>query len=526
MPEESKEPARVFGSCLIDLVRARARATPSQLFALDERGVSLDYADLARMSEEMAAGLIKWGIGRGAVVAWQLPTWIEAMILSVALSRLGAIQVPLIPSYRAREVGFILDQSRAQFYIAPQTWGGFDFETMFAELANPQVKGHLLDAKRRDFPFAPAAGLYPFPAPEGVDDARWLYYSSGTTGSPKGARHSDATLLGTLNTMFEMLEPGLGDRSSLVFPFAHIGGLVWLLAGLAAGSTHLVVERFDPSTTIPFLAANRATLIGTGTPFNLAYLEAQRELAKTNPGKRLFPEVRCFMSGATPKPPHLHSAMRDECGGIGIVSSYGMTEAPMLTAVGPKGPQAKLATTEGRAAGGASLAILDAAGHVLDPGVIGEIVAKGPQICRGYVDPDLGGVMSEDGWLHTGDLGFLDAEGYLTVTGRLKDIIIRNGENIAAKEIEDLLFALDKVKDVSVVGLAHPKTGEQVCAVLVCDQDADPLTFEEMVEYLRGRDLMIQKIPERLEIVDALPRNAAGKVRKVDLQARFGSEAP
>jgi cyclohexanecarboxylate-CoA ligase len=310
----------------------------------------------------------------------------------------------------------------------------------------------------------------------------------------------------------------------MVFPFAHIGGVVWLLTSFVCGSAHLVVESFNAETTIPMLAANDVTLAGTGTPFNLAYLQAQRELTASSPGARLFPRVRGFMSGASPKPPTLHADLRDELGGTGILSSYGMTEAPIVTFCGPHASEAHRASTEGKASPGVDLKVLTADGTPARPGEPGEIRLKGPQLCRGYLDASLNeDAFDQDGYIKTGDLGTLDEEGFLTIVGRLKDVIIRNGENISAKEIEDLLFAHPAVRDVAVIGLPDPRVGERCCAVVALDESKGSFGFEEMVTFLKSHDLMVQKLPEQLEILDSVPRNAAGKVLKEQLRNQFSA---
>lgn len=513
------------GRSLWELVERRAEATPTALFGIDERGRSLQFDEFAAAAGRVAAGLAERGVGEGTVVAWQLPSWLESMVMATALTRLGALQVPLIPSYRAREVGYILKEVDAELVVVPTVWRGVDYRQLVSDALSGDRLAQILalDPADRSLPEGDPAALAPpsAPPPPGEAPVRWLYYTSGTTASPKGARHTYDTLLGGVRCMLALLEPTSSDRNSMVFPFAHIGGMVWLVTGLMAGSTHLLAEAFDPATTIPMLAANGVTLAGTGTPFNLAYLQAQRELAARQPGARLFPGVRLFMSGAAPKPPHLHAELQAEFG-AGIVSSYGMTEAPVLTYCGPHAPDDRRASTEGKAGPGVDLRIADAAGAPLPPGHEGEVRVKAPQVCRGYVDPALGTEAFDDaGYLRTGDLGVLDAEGFLTITGRLKDVIIRNGENISAKEIEDLLFLHPRVRDVAVIGLPDRRTGERACAVVVLDDPKDPPTLEELTGFLRSYDLMVQKLPEQLELVDGLPRNPAGKVLKQDLQARY-----
>src|SRR5690606_38167324 len=204
-------------------------------------------------------------------------------------------------------------------------------------------------------------------------------------------------------------------------------------------------------------------------------------------------------------------------------SGYGLTEAPILTMNHRDADDRILAETEGPAVRGVRFRIVTVDGKEAEPGDEGEVRAKGPQVTVGYTDPSLdAAAFDEDGWFRTGDLGTLDADGNLTITGRLKDVIIRKGENISAKEVEDLLFTHPGVADVAVVGLPDPETGERACAVVVPAPGAEPLTFDEMREHLLGAGLITRKLPEQLEIVDALPRNASGKVVKFELQRRFG----
>ena len=524
------DPSRT-GQGFWELLVARAAATPDAALVIDERGRQVTFAGYKDRAEVVAAGLADRGVGEGSVVVWQLPTWIESFVLMGALVRLGATQVPLIPSYRAREVSFIIRQTGAELFVVPSPWKKFDYPDMARAIAR-EVDGLdvlLVDAEDRELPTGDPSRLAPVPpSPAAAEDfpIRWVYFTSGTTASPKGTRHTEATLFGAVAGMVAMLEPGPGDRSSMVFPFAHIGGVVWLLTSFVCGSTHLLVESFNAETTIPMLAANGVTLAGTGTPFNLAYLQAQRELTASSPGTRLFPLVRGFMSGAAPKPPTLHADLRDELGGTGILSSYGMTEAPIVTFCGPHASEAHRASTEGKASPGVDLKVLTADGSLAKPGEPGEIRLKGPQLCRGYLDTSLNDdAFDEDGYIKTGDLGTLDEEGFLTIVGRLKDVIIRNGENISAKEIEDLLFAHPAVRDVAVIGLPDPRVGERCCAVVALDESKGAFGFEDMVTFLKSHDLMVQKLPEQLEILGSIPRNVSGKVLKEQLRQQF-SAAP
>jgi non-ribosomal peptide synthetase component E (peptide arylation enzyme) len=212
--------------------------------------------------------------------------------------------------------------------------------------------------------------------------------------------------------------------------------------------------------------------------------------------------------------------------GVGILSGYGSTEAPILTMGGINDPSEKLAMTEGRAAlNEVDIRVVGGDEEVLDRGQAGELRIRAPQLFRGYVDADLDEpAFDENGYFRTGDLGLIDQDGYLIVTGRLKDIIIRKGENIPAGEVENLLHAHPKVLDVAVIGLPDPTTGERCCAVVTCGDAEGAIRFDEMKTFLIDQGLMIQRVPEQLEIVDVIPRNATGKIAKHDLRERFGRQ--
>jgi cyclohexanecarboxylate-CoA ligase len=544
---------------LWSLVERRANATPMAPMLVDEAGSRLSFGAYHAACLRVAAGLhARYGIEDGTVVSWELPTWPEAVVLVGALARLGAVQNPIVPIYRSREVGFVVEQCRARMLVVPPRWRDFDYEAMACEIAarRPQSAPlHVLVVERgRGLPEGDPASLPPFvpwrngaeqshrtnrgsvsaslgPAGAGASatiDAdqpnsppmRWVFYTSGTTADPKGACHSDVAVLAPALAMCEAFHASAEDAAALVFPFTHIGGIGILAMALISGCRLLSTERFDPATTIPFLAAEGVTLAGSGTPFHLAYLAAQR----AQPGTPLFSKVRAFVGGGAPKPPQLHYEMRRELGGVGIVSGYGLTECPILSMASVDDPDDKLAMTEGRAVWGVSVRIVGSDGRVLPAGEVGELRVKAPQLMRGYLDASLDAeAFDEEGWFGSGDLAYLDADGYVVITGRLKDVIIRKGENISAKEVEDLLYEHPKVADVAVVGLPDPATGERACAVVVPEQGVEPPSLDELAAFLRDRGLRVQAIPEQLEIVEALPRNPAGKVVKHELRRRFAS---
>ena len=515
------EPATPFTDMTLwRLIERRAGETPDPQMVVDERGFSLSFAEYRETAERVAAGLYERGVRADTVVSWQLPTWIDAMVLVAALARLGAVQNPLVPIYRAREVRFIVRQIGARYLIVPSVWRGFDYRSMACEIAAELGDIEVIVSDRSLPKGDPATLPPPPPVPATVDDApvRWIYYTSGSTADPKGARHTDPGLAAAAMAFHQRLGLSARDRIALVFPFSHIGGSNFLFSGLMTGCTYICSDVFDATATGELLARERVTIAGTGTPFFLAYLAAQR----AHPDRPLFPHLRACNGGGGPKPAGLHYDIKRELGGAGIISGYGLTEAPVIAMNDLGARDEQLAQSEGRPAPGVEMRIIAFDGHECGPGEEGEIRAKAPQLMVGYVDEALHADAFDDaGFLRTGDLGHYDEDGYVTISGRVKDIIIRKNENISAKEIEDLLYEHPKVAEVAVIGLPDADLGERCCAVVVPRDERDPLTLTEMVEYLKTTGLMMQKIPEQLEIVQSLPRAPAGKVLKLDLKRAF-----
>lgn len=502
---------------LWELVELRAATTPEAEMLVDESGNRMTFVEYKLACEVMAAGLHDQGVDKGDVVTWELPTWLDTVVLASALGRLGATQNPIMSIYREREVGFCVRQTRATLLITPGATASFDFAAMAEKLAAEVPGLRSLTVERGDFPSGDPMTLPPVPESDGTD-VRWLCYTSGTTADPKGAKHTDFSICAIAGTMAERLDVQAGDRPALVFPFPHIGGMTWLFSCLQTGSTLLLDSAFSPATTVPFLSRERCTHPGAGTPFHMAYLAAQQ----ANPETPLFRHVKNFPGGGAPKPPTLHRDMKRVFGGSGVVSGWGLTEAPILTMGAATDPDDKLAASEGRAMPGVDLRAVRADGTIARRGEEGELRAKAPQLMLGYVDSALDGdAFDELGYFRTGDLGVIDEDGYVIISGRLKDVIIRHGENISAKEVEDLLFQHERVQDVAVIGLPDPVTGERACAVVAVTPGAAPLDLGEMHRYLRGEGLRTIAIPEQLEIVDSIARNPSGKITKNVLRERL-----
>ena len=255
-------------------------------------------------------------------MSWALPTRLESLVLCGALARLGAVQNPILPSYREREIGFVARQTGARLLIVPGVWRGFDYGEMAQELAGEGAGFDVLIADP-GLPESDPVALPPAPSDDTA--TRWIFYTSGTTADPKGARHSDRSLRAAACGMVRVLDLAADDRVALVFPITHVGGACWLMAALESGCAHIAVEIFDPKATVELLARHGVTQAAAGTVFHQAYLTAQRE----GGGERVFPRVRAFPGGGAPKPPQLHYDLKREMGGVGIVSGYGLTECPV-----------------------------------------------------------------------------------------------------------------------------------------------------------------------------------------------------
>jgi cyclohexanecarboxylate-CoA ligase len=514
-------PPIYYAESLWDLVERRAAVSAAKCMLVDQDDREITFGQFRDRCLAVAAGLHTMGIGPGSPVSWQLPSRIETVVLSMALARLGAVQNPVIHIYREREVAFALRQTGAGHFFVPGEWRGFDYLAMARTVAAGLDPAPQLHVVVDDLPEGDPATLPPPPPARSADDIRWIYYTSGTTSEPKGVRHSDRTLLTGGQGLAISLEMSEDDVGSIAFPFAHIAGPDYLVMVLAHGLSTVIVDAFVPDQAVAVFRRHGATMVGGSTAFYQAFLNEQRK----EPGEPVIPSLRIMSGGGAPMPPEVFFEVGREMG-VKVAHGYGMTEIPMITMGSPSDSDEQLANTVGRPVHGAEIKVVTLDGSVADVDQDGEIRVRGPMVCKGYTDPILTAEsFDEEGYFRTGDVGHVRPDGHVVLTGRLKDIIIRKGENISAKEVEDLLYAHPKVGDVAVVGLPDPERGERVCAVVETAAGADPISFEEMVEHLRSAGLMTQKIPEQLEVVEALPRNQTlNKVLKYKLREELGKK--
>jgi acyl-CoA synthetase (AMP-forming)/AMP-acid ligase II len=476
--------------------------------------------DLVTEADRVAGSLQGLGVRPGDVVAVQLGSTYEGAVAQAAVALCGAVLLPVVLIYGPRELGFILRQSGAVALILPASSRGRPHAAeLLASMARPPGLRTVITVGEGSgvdggVPFADLGGRLarPFAAPRLDRDARaMLVYTSGTTADPKGVQHSHRTLLA------EVFSPTVARdvRQLALFPAGHVAGLLGLMRVLVHGSPTVVQETWDPARAAALVDEHGLTY-GVGAPVMLAGLLDQRAN-----GTATLATLREFMVGAANVPPAL--VHRAEAAGLPAYRCYGSSEHPTISTGIADDPLTKRATTDGRLIAGNEVRLVDDAGNDVPDGAEGEIASRGGELFLGYTDPALDRDAFLPGrWFRTGDLGRLDADGYLTVTDRKKDIIIRGGENISSKEVEDVLAEHPAVLEAAAIGVPDERLGERVCAVVVLAAGRT-LDLDEVREHFAAAGLAKQKTPERVEVATELPRTPAGKVQKFVLRRRYAS---
>ena len=479
----------------------------------------LSYADIDDLSNRLAAALRARGIGRGDVVSFQLPNWWEFSILHLACLKLGAISNPLMVIFRERELRFMLGLAESKILVVPASFRGFDYAAMadnlrqhLPNLAHVFVVGRdgadgfarLLEHPAPGTPFTPADG-------PGPDEVIQLLYTSGTTGEPKGVMHSSNTMLSNLEYFAERLGLGVDDVIHMPSPLAHqLGFMYGIVLPIMLGGTAILQDIFSAPEMARQIRDEGATFTMGATPF----LNDLTEHVATS--GQATPSLRVFVSAGAPIPRALVAKARQTLGAA-VISAWGMSENGAVTTTKLDDGEEKATTTDGCTLPGIELRIVDAEGASVPTGQDGQLQVRGCSNFIGYLKrPELN-PNDPDGWFDTGDLARMDADGYIRIAGRSKDIIIRGGENIPVVEVEGLLFRHPAVAEVAIVGFSDARLGERACAFVRLREGAS-LTLSEITAYLEAQRMARQYMPERLEILPELPRTPSGKIQKFKLR--------
>jgi cyclohexanecarboxylate-CoA ligase len=480
---------------------------------------AVTYREILREAEGLAAGLHALGLTAGDVVSFQLPNWIEAAAVDLAASLLGLVVNPIVPIYREHETTAILKDCGARVLFIPDTYRKFDHLAMARSMGKncPELEHIVVVKPAGDPPHEGALDYgslvrgnassmsWPVTAPESI---KFVLYTSGTTGVAKGVLHTHETIARVLRGCMEFWRVEPQDAILMPSPVTHITGYLWgLEAPFCWGSPTVLMERWNAEEAIDLIERHAVAMTISATTFLQELLDAAERRGTG------LASLKAFACGGASVPPaliHRANRMLARCRSFRV---YGATEVPLIGrgCVDPD-DDATAAETDGIIVDFEVKILLDD-GRAAADGVEGEILARGAAQCVGYVDAEATrNSFDEEGYFHTGDLGFRTLRGALVITGRKKDLIIRGGENISAKEIEDILIVHPSVRDVAVVSMPHVRLGEAVCAFVISSNPA--LTLRDLVCHLEKAGIARQKFPERLELVEDMPRTPAGKIKK------------
>ena len=507
---------------LASTARERAADYPDVVAISGETG-GLTYAQMVTEAEALARGLLASGLKRGNTVSFQLPNWIESAVVNLACAFGGFVINPIVPIYRHAELRFILKDCKAKAIVIPVSFRGVDFPAMIAELRAdlPElehvivVRGSAGGAanyeqvlglgRNADLPLQPLA----------ADDIKFVAYTSGTTAQPKGVIYSHNQSRRPVWACLEAWKDRLpvGAKVLMPSPVTHMTGYQWgLETPFHFGLQVVLMERWDAARAAQIIDAQGINMMVAATPF------LQELLGEARRHGTSFPSLNVFACGGAAVPPQPVRDANQAFSNCRTFRAFGSSECPMV-APGVLDDVELAATTDGRVFDW-DVKVVDEEGKTVRPGSEGEILARGPSLFRGYTNSaESEAAFDADGYFRTGDIGIVTTEGLLTITGRKKDIIIRGGENISAKEIEDVLHEHPAISEVAVVAMPHARLGETICAYIVASGRQQP-DSTALSEYLNTRGLARQKWPERVEYVEALPKTASGKVQKYQLRRR------
>lgn len=507
------EAAEWPGLTLAGVATEMARVHPSLTAIVDDVG-SLDFATCLRRATYMARGLKDIGIMPGDTVSFQLPNWTEAVILNLACALGGYVINPVIPIYRQAELSFILEDCRAKIAFIPADWRGIDYGAIYSEL-RPRLPrlDHVAVVR--------GTGGLTFDAIEAMgcvsdhllqaadpDTAKLIIYTSGTTGLPKGVIYSHNQARRPLWASVQTWGLRPGDTLLMPSPVTHVTGYSYgMEMPFQFGTRTVLMERWDAAAALDIARREEVDFMIGATPFLAELVDHAERLGEP------LPSLRIYGCGGAAVPPALIDRANRQFVNCRAFRVFGSSECPMITQ-GCLDDMNLAARSDGRVFDW-DVKVVDLDGHSVPSGGEGEILARGPSLFRGYTDPTATrDAFDWEGYFRTGDLGTVTSDGVLTVTGRKKDIIIRGGENLSAKEIEDALHSHPAIREAAVVSMPHDRLGEGVCAYVIPASPSQAPTCAEITSFLIDFGLARQKCPDHVEPVRDLPRTASGKVQK------------
>ncbi|MYQ33896.1 AMP-binding protein [Streptomyces sp. SID4956] len=475
---------------------------------------------LVEDAERVAGAFQGLGVRPGDVVAVQLPNWYEGAVAQAAALLCGAVLLPLVPTYGPRELGFVLAQSGASVLVIPARWRNRDNPSEVAGLGPlPSLKAIVVVGEeapagmvRWDDLFGSRSRPYTPVTPD-PHDVALLVYTSGTTAAPKGVQHSHTSLLAEVRSAAGAHSTGPERTQLAAFPPGHVAGLLCLLRILVLGTPTVMMDAWEAAHAARLIDEHKVTST-SGAPVHLAALLDVRERREAS-----LASLTDYLVGAASVPPSM--VERADAAGIAAYRSYGSSEHPTISTGTPLDPLSKRAWTDGAPVPGNEVRIVGDDGRDVGEGGEGEILTRGPELFVGYRDRTLDrDVFAEGGWFRSGDIGRIDPDGFLVLTDRKKDIIVRGGENISSKEVEDILVAHPRVAEAAAVGSPDERYGERVCVFVVLRSGAG-LDLAEVAAHFQRSGAARHKTPERVVVVDGLPRTPAGKVQKFELRRRL-----
>lgn len=483
----------------------------------------LTYAELGRAVDRIARGLVKLGIKPGDMVAFQLPNWWQFNALHMACVKIGAVSNPLMPIFRHRELSFMLELAEAKVMVVPRLFRGFDYPAMIEELkpklpslehvfavggeGKNSFEAFFLDQEQEIGQTNEALYAERRPSPNSVTQ---LLYTSGTTGQPKGGMHTANTLICAVNHIINDIGVFAEDICYMASPLAHqTGFLMGVLLPVVLKTTIVLEDIWNADHAWPIIMDEKVTFTMASTPF-LA------DMTNSDLAASCSDHFKTFVSGGAPIPRVLVKRAVETMN-IDVLAVWGMTEVCIVTATRRDDPEEKIFGTDGKPLSDSEVKIVDEQGNELPTGQEGLLLSRSPFSFVGYLKrPELFSV-NADGWMDTGDMATLDEDGYIRICGRIKDIIIRGGENIPVVEVEGALYRHEDVVDAQVVGMPDDRLGERGCAFITLKPGAT-MTFEQMQDYLAKENMSKTYWPERLEIIEQMPRTASGKIQKFELR--------